>query len=287
MTLSNGSLATRSDSVSSPLSLDRLPSELTAGARFVLWRFEARGGKRTKVPYQPLRPDVRASVTAPETWGTYPDTIRAMSSVKADGMGRVLGDGLFVIDLDGSPRPEERDYIAQRAMGGQASRIRNRISPSGTGLHVWCRGGLPAGRRRNGWIEVYEQGRYMSLTGWHFAGSRESLEERTQQVASLYQDIFDATGTTEGNLCDSEVLTRAAEATNGGKFGRLFEGDLSSYGDDDSAADLALCSLLAFWTRKNSAQMDRLFRVSNLMRAKWDQPRGARTYGEIDDLTGD
>jgi hypothetical protein len=40
---------------------------------------------------------------------------------------------------------------------------------------------------------------------------------------------------------------------------------------DWSSADLSLCSFLAFWTGCHGARMDRLFRTSQLMRAKWDR----------------
>src|SRR6185369_1853678 len=51
------------------------------------------------------------------------------------------------------------------------------------------------------------------------------------------------------------------------------------YADDRSAADLALCNLLAFWTGRDATRMDRLFRGSGLMREKWDSRRGETTYG--------
>ena len=38
------------------------------------------------------------------------------------------------------------------------------------------------------------------------------------------------------------------------------------------------CSPLAFYT-KDAAQIDRLFRRSGLMRAKWDEQHGEQTYG--------
>ena len=41
---------------------------------------------------------------------------------------------------------------------------------------------------------------------------------------------------------------------------------------------MALCALLAFWTGKDTARMDRLFRRSGLMRPKWDEDRGEKTY---------
>jgi hypothetical protein len=67
-------------------------------------------------------------------------------------------------------------------------------------------------------------------------------------------------------------------ARNGDKLKRLLEGDTSDHDGDDSAADLALCMILAFWTQ-DPAQIDRIFRRSGLMREKWNSRRGDSTYG--------
>jgi len=40
---------------------------------------------------------------------------------------------------------------------------------------------------------------------------------------------------------------------------------------DDSAADLALCSMLAFWTNNDELRIDSLFRQSGLYREKWER----------------
>ena len=37
--------------------------------------------------------------------------------------------------------------------------------------------------------------------------------------------------------------------------------------------------MLAFWTT-NPDQIDRLFRTTGLLRAKWDEQRGTATYGQ-------
>jgi len=66
------------------------------------------------------------------------------------------------------------------------------------------------------------------------------------------------------------------------KFSALFDqGDTSAYDGDWSAADMALCNDLAFWTRGDAEKMDALFRQSGLMRSKWDRKTGNSTYGWI------
>lgn len=82
-------------------------------------------------------------------------------------------------------------------------------------------------------------------------------------------------------LSDEAIIARMLGGVNADEIERLLQGDTSAYGNDDSRADQALCNHLAFWTAKNRQQMDSIFRTSKLMRPKWDEKRGAQTYGEI------
>jgi primase-polymerase (primpol)-like protein len=70
---------------------------------------------------------------------------------------------------------------------------------------------------------------------------------------------------------DEALIARAHGAANGSKFARLWRGDTSGYDGDESRADLALLSLLAFWCSGDSVRIDRLFRRSGLYRAKWER----------------
>lgn len=96
------------------------------------------------------------------------------------------------------------------------------------------------------------------------------------------------TGTPTGGVAldDAELLRRARASANGEKFARLWDGDTSDYANGDnegrSEADLALCSMVAFWTGPDEARIDGLFRQSGLMRPKWDERRygDGRTYGQ-------
>ena len=70
-----------------------------------------------------------------------------------------------------------------------------------------------------------------------------------------------------------KLLASARSAKNGGTFSKLFDGDISKYGNDASRADAALCSMLAFWTQDNEVAIDQIFRRSKLVRGKWlDRP---------------
>jgi hypothetical protein len=85
---------------------------------------------------------------------------------------------------------------------------------------------------------------------------------------------------TNGEHYNTALLARARGAANGAAFERLWRGETGDHGGDASAADLALCAHLRFWTGGDRARMDRLFRRSGRMRPKWDERRGDRTYAE-------
>jgi DNA-binding transcriptional ArsR family regulator len=69
---------------------------------------------------------------------------------------------------------------------------------------------------------------------------------------------------------DDKVIEAARAAKNAAKFASLFdEGDTSGYGSA-SEADLALVSMIAFYTQ-DVDQLDRLYRRSALYRKKWER----------------
>jgi putative DNA primase/helicase len=78
---------------------------------------------------------------------------------------------------------------------------------------------------------------------------------------------------------DATILQKATAAANKDKLCRLAHGDWHHDYASQSEADLALCCMLAFWTT-NADQLDRLFRTTGLIRAKWDEKRGTATYGQ-------
>ena len=80
---------------------------------------------------------------------------------------------------------------------------------------------------------------------------------------------------------DTAQLLRMAKASkNGATFTSLWDGSTMGYASQ-SEADLALCSHLAFWTGKDAAKMDAMYRQSGLMRNKWDRQQSGTTYGAI------
>jgi hypothetical protein len=78
-------------------------------------------------------------------------------------------------------------------------------------------------------------------------------------------------GTTTAD--DAALIERARKSQNGSRFTALYDrGDRKGAGySSQSEADLALCSMLAFWFKGDRAAIDRAFRSSALYRDKWDR----------------
>jgi len=253
---------------------DTIPAELRALQRWLGWRYIERDGRATKVPIC-ARSGGAASATDPTTWCDYP-TAASRARTQRCGIGIMLGDGLTGVDLDdcasdtGELTPWAREIVA--ALGSYTE-----TSPSGRGVHVVVRGVLPVGRRRRDKIEMYDRDRYLCVTGRHLAGTPATVEERTDALAALHRSVF---GDAEQpapqtalnpmrRASDSDLVERAHSARNGGRFGRLWRGDVSGYGSA-SEADLALCAMLA-WHTEDAEQIARLVAQSGLAREKWQR----------------
>lgn len=245
----------------------------------------------TKAPYHPS--GRRAATTKPQTWSTFGDAFRAYNTGKFDGMGFVLTKeaGLIGFDFDDCVTDGVVEPWAQALVDELHSYTE--FSPSGEGLHVIVRGKIPEDGRTvtlddsGSKIEVYSAKRYLTVTGRSLQGCTQ-IESQQERIDKIWQQLF-ATTKPHGGVStapqkaasdDDKLLAKARQAKDGEKFTKLFDhGDLSDYKNDHSAADKALCNMLAFWTGHNAQQMDRLFRLSALMRPKWDEKRGAGTYG--------
>jgi putative DNA primase/helicase len=249
-----------------------IPEALRRVPQWVLWKYELRDGRITKVPYTVF--GTRASVNDPDTWTDFETAWHTYTRGEYSGLGFVLTEeaGIVCVDLD---HARDGDVWEPEALNiVRELNTYTEISPSGEGLHIWAFGSLPAGRRRRKEIEMYSDGRFITVTGYHFAGTPTDLQERTQQLGDLHRRIFGEPAHTlkVGTpvvLSDDELIEKAMNAENGAKFRALWNGDTTGY-PSQSEADLAFCSLLAFWTDGDAERIERIFSRSALgQRDKW------------------
>jgi hypothetical protein len=268
----------------------KIPNYLKALDCWVVWRLKIRRGKSTKVPYCAATGQV-ASSTDPATWSTFEKALAAYRAGRYSGIGFVFNgaDGIVGIDLDKCRNPTTGNIETWAAEVVSSLETYTEVSPSGKGLHLYLLGKLPAGGRKKGPIEVYESGRYFTVTGGHLEETPLELEDRSDRLRAFHESTFGREKSqgrpNHSSLMgrdDEAMVKKARAAQNGPKFSRLYGGDWSDY-PSQSEADMALCMILAFWCRGDGAQVDRLFRQSGLFRPKWDEPHasGGRTYGEV------
>jgi len=269
-----------------PLIPDGIPGELESEDRWVPWRWESRNGKWTKVLVNAAS-GCRASSTDPSSWSRFEQAVRYAQEKRLPGAGFVFTGSPFAgVDLDSCRDPETGRLEEWAREIAAKLHSYTEASPSGTGVKVFVRGALPPGRRRKGRIEMYDSGRFFAVTGHRLPDAPTGVMERTKELAALHRHVFGSPPAKPqhsrpadlpggADLDDVELIRRAASAANGEKFARLWAGDTSGYADGGNAghseADLALCSLLAFWAGPDEERIDRLFRHSGLYRPKWER----------------
>lgn len=149
---------------------------------------------------------------------------------------------------------------------------------------------------KRGALEAYSSGRYFTVTG-HVIEGRGAIQERQTELTWFWETYVKPqpkptpaatpvkkAGTLNLDLSGAgdrpqlrglpttptEVITLIGNCGNSEKFRRLMAGDLTDHGGDNSRADLALCSLLAFYCGKDPALIEGTFNLSELAkRDKW------------------
>jgi putative DNA primase/helicase len=166
----------------------RVPDSLTEIDQWIVWRYEQRDGKATKVPYQ--LNGIRASSTDTKTWCSWDQALKACQEnpERWFGTGFIFSasDPFFGIDLDdclddaGELKPWAHP-IMERFFDTYAE-----VSPSGRGIKIWAKGRLPgsgtAFRMGDGRVEIYDQARYFTVTGNHWAGQMFDVEEHQSDL---------------------------------------------------------------------------------------------------------
>ena len=278
---------------------DKVPLSLRDTAQFCVWGYRTRNGKQTKIPYTPVTGE-KARTNDQSTFGSFASAVRAVELCPQEysGIGVGIFGDLVGVDIDhciddcGVLTSAAKDIIERLDSYTE-------ISPSGHGIHILCYApGLNYDtatyytKNSSAGIEVYAASmtsRYLTLTGDVLHGCE--VQERREELRSLLEIYMRRNETVmpgpreyanEENyeIEDSDVMSRMLSSSKGESIARLWGGDSEGYASQ-SEADLALCNHLAFWTGKNQEQMDRLFRMSGLMRDKWDRAQSGSTYGAI------
>ena len=268
-----------------------LPDILRKDGLFCCWRYEERNGRKTKVPYQPDT-GLGAKSNDPSSFVSYDIAVQAKGY---DGIGLGIFNGICAIDLDNCVT-DSGYYTGVAAEIVTLMHSYTEYSPSGNGLHILFRAdGFQYDTKRfyimnhQAGIEVYVAGatnKYVTVTGK--VCEQYDFGDRTKELQILLERFMVRPETNAANAINAgnpdmdtaQLLSMAKSSKNGAAFTSLWDGSTMGYASQ-SEADLALCSYLAFWTGKDAAKMDAMFRQSGLMRDKWDRQQSGTTYGAI------
>ena len=265
-----------------------VPTELTEYKQWVLWKRVDVNGRTAKLPISAWSGKA-AACDKPETWTSFRHVCYALRKYRAEGIGFVFtsSDPFCGVDLDhchdqtGNLNPKASELVRKLSSYTE-------LSPSGTGLHIIVKANIVGSGRRGTGLEIYSAGRYFTITGKHLAGTPDGIEERQSELDGIVREQFrpdrnesEAKATEPGLRfrSDTELIRRALGAKSGARFTKLWNGDITDYDGDHSRADAALCRMLSYWTGGNPTHIDRLFRMSGLMRDKWNRKTGEETYG--------
>lgn len=277
-----------------PYNFNEIPAELKSLPQWILWKFETRNGKQTKVPCQVTGEMAQANNR--RTWSTFATAVKFYLEGDYDGIGFVFSrqDNYIGIDIDKCVVDGKTNAFATEIIDTLDSYTE--FSPSEKGIHIIIKGSLPqtvlgTGRKntKHG-LEIYSYGRFFTFTG-----NRENsndIYDRTDELEEVFEQYFDDSDIQgrvnlaefekdEIKLSNESLWEKMFRSKNGDEIRSLYNGNLIN--DDHSASDLALCNYLAFWTGKSATRMDAMFRESSLNRDKWDVIHFSdtnETYGE-------
>lgn len=151
---------------------ENVPQKLREQTQWVNWRAEERQGKLTKVPMYWDGAWRHASSTNAATWRDFDAVVEAqVVHPGADGIGFVftVDDPFVGLDLDGMYGPDGWTDTAEHIFAVFGPHTYVEISPSGTGGHLITVGEVGRGRKADladgTKIEVYDRGRFFTLTG--------------------------------------------------------------------------------------------------------------------------
>lgn len=260
------------------INYDAIPEELKWERAWALAYLDANGQSKAPHVLSPRGP-VAISPTQSFHWKDFETTCDSAALVQGAGIGYILSkaDKYTVIDLDVKNEhnePDESKWTSQENIDRYhriitAFESYTERSASGQGFHIWVRGDIGRGLKRDG-VEVYSQERFIVCTGDVYvdvpiADRQDLLNVLVAEIKAGQPDDRSSFQLVEVEPTESDdsIWQRARDADNADKFVKLCKGEWSGEYPSQSEADLALMSIFAFYSKSNS-QCRRMFRQTKL-----------------------
>jgi len=257
---------------------EKLPNTLKRDAGFILWKYEIRKGKPTKVPYRAN--GAKADPTNRKHFSSFEAVKAMMDKGGYDGIGIFVEPRFSAIDIDDCVTESGFTDMAENIISLMGSYTE--YSPSGKGIRILIDTTDAVFDKEKYYVnnrklhfEAYTEKKYVTVTGnaiWEkpirkcgedFTAFLERYMVKPQQTEMKIAPLGSF-------LSDAAIIDIAMSAANSEKFRKLWNGDITDYASY-SEAELALCSILAFYCGGDEDQIDRLVRMSDLCRDKWNR----------------
>lgn len=270
-----------------------IPEEMKRQKNWVAWILKQNRNNPARMDKIPVNAVTKefAQSDNPDTWCKFEIALEYAIKHKLNGIGFMLRPPFVGVDIDhcideqGKMSPLAQEIVDKL-------NTYTEISPSGTGLHLFCKGELPPKDRKNTdlGLEVYAEGRFLTFTANRIPSTPIESADRAEEIKFIHSTYLakpevpkkERTATMPTILAESEIIVKAISGKNGDKFNDLHNGNWQPYYSSQSEADLGFCNSLAFWAGADSQMMDSIFRQSGLYRDKWDKKHfsNGQTYGE-------
>ena len=286
---------------------ENIPDNLKKEKRWCLYKIIQRDGKNTKLPLMPSAKPAKSNDKM--TWHSYEDCIAALNRNIGEGLGFFLGEGYIGIDIDKVSDDIMAYSLDYRASSMTADFLREistyaELSPSKTGLHFIGKGKVPGERKRHKNLEIYDEGRFFTVTGNVIKDkNRSRIKPIEQELLPLYQKYMPTVGNQsedkekrnekeKKSIKENPFVQRYRKSSNdvlellfekgyfsytGEDLRRIYYGNYESYFNSRSEADFFMLKRLLYYTADINGAVS-LMENSGLKREKWYKRRGNTNY---------
>lgn len=161
-----------------------VPAPLHELCQWVCWGKP--GEANRKCPYNP-RTGQRAKAGVLDTWAAFSEAVGAVQAGRYEGIGFEFAGGGGIVGVDFDHCIQGGALDAWAADWVRRFDSYTEVSPSGEGLHILCKGILPANIKRPR-AEMYDRARYFTFTGKAWDSAPKPIRDAQEAVNALYRD---------------------------------------------------------------------------------------------------
>lgn len=180
--------------------------ELASLDQWVCWQYEYDdNGKPKKVPRQPSGACAKSNV--PSTWSSFEACAQAVVSRGFDGMGFVFSPEDDYVGVDFDDILDDQGQIMDPSIAQWVADLGSytEVSPSGEGLKVFAKGTIPSSVATKT-VEMYETGRFFTVTGRVFEGPPETIAWGDEILPQLHAAVSKRKKTERKKIAEGEPI---------------------------------------------------------------------------------